>query len=107
MFWLIVNGHINVSFNPFIYPISHLTGTGKISGSFARWSGSTYPNPQTRGYAARTVAETIVSEFWLEEFARNLLYMSLVGVFIALGFGRFFENIKSRFRKSASQPHQV
>lgn len=97
----ILNGHINISLSPFIYPISHLTGRGNISGDFVRWSGSTYPHPQSPATAAARVTESIMTELWLFELVRNLPYISFIGVVTAFGVGRFFEKIKSRFRKSA------
>lgn len=97
----ILNGYVNISFNPFLYPISHLTGQGKTLGDFVRWSGSTYPAPQDPVSAAARVSESLTIQIWFSELVRNLPYMSFIGGITAFGIGRFFENIKSRFRKSA------
>lgn len=97
----ILDGYIDASFNPFLYPISHLTRQGKISGGFVRGSGSTFPSPQSPQSAAQRVAESITIETWLNESASNLPYMGFIGVVTAFGTGRIFESIKTRFRRSA------
>lgn len=97
----VYTAYINVYFNPFLYPISHLTGAGKISSSVVRWSGSTYPYPQCPVDSGVAVADSVMRETLLRESLRNLPYMSFLGLVLAFGIGKFFGKIKSHFGKSA------
>jgi len=95
-----LNGHINLSFNPLMYPISHLTGTGRVSEGFTGWSGSTYPYEQSPVSAAVRVEENVKTGTLFRHVVGNLPYIVFVGLAVTFGMAKFFEEMRGRFRKS-------
>jgi hypothetical protein len=74
-------------------------GWGKISANFIRWSGSTFPSPQSPELAAAIIGESIMTETWFREMVRNLPYMGFISITLTYGIGKFVEKCKSRLRK--------
>lgn len=99
----VFDGYINVSLNPFLYPISCLMGQGEISDEFVRRSPSTYPKILARPSAAAMVTEDVMIGAWFSEWVWNLPYICFICAITAILVGRFSEKLKRHARSQNSE----
>jgi len=85
-------GVINVTFNPWFYPVNHLLG-GEVSMNFTSLS-------KPSDSSGQLVKEGMLSQTLFSEFLVNLPYLVFIGFVVAFGIGKFFEEMRGRFRKS-------
>jgi len=90
-------GDLKVYFNPFLYPISYLSGCGLISRSFIRAS-------EFWDYKGAEVADMVLTYTLFLEFAKNLPYFFAIGGLAAVGLAKLRMWTLSRRAQSFKMP---